>query len=73
MNALRAMVQAAVAAAGLAGCAVTSMHYNWAYTPLHDVESEAFQPPAGGIEWKGLSRNAYAPTYSAARASSKVR
>lgn len=54
MNALRAMVLAAVAAAGLGGCAVTSMHYNWAYTPLHDVESEAFQPPAGEIEYREL-------------------
>jgi len=55
MNILRAMVVAALAAAWLAGCAsYKSLHYNWAYTPLHDARSAAFQQPSGGLEYRRL-------------------
>jgi membrane-associated protease RseP (regulator of RpoE activity) len=49
------MVLTVVAATWLAGCAsVNSLHYNWAYTPLHDARSGAFQRPAGEIEYREL-------------------
>jgi membrane-associated protease RseP (regulator of RpoE activity) len=44
-----------VAAIWLGGCTtMNSLHYNWAYTPLHDAGSGAFQKPAGDIEYREL-------------------
>jgi len=55
MSALRAAVLTVVTAPWLAGCAsVNSLHYNWAYTPLHDAKSTAFQQPTGKIEYREL-------------------
>jgi hypothetical protein len=54
MKALRAAVLTVVTAIWLAGCAMTSVHYNWAYTPLHDVDSAAFQKPPHEVEYRQL-------------------
>jgi len=55
MKDLRAIVLVVLAVAWLAGCAsMNSLHYNWAYTPLHDTDSGAFQKPTGEIEYREL-------------------
>ena len=55
MKRLHTIVLMLATALWLAGCTtMNSLHYNWAYTPLHDAHSEAFESPAGEIEYREL-------------------
>jgi len=54
MKALYATAFSMVTAIWLTGCAMTSLHYNWAYTPLHDAHSAAFRKPSHEIEYRQL-------------------
>ena len=55
MKVLHAIAVITISVFWLAGCTtMNSLHYNWAYTPLHDAKSAAFEPPAGELEYREL-------------------
>jgi|GEM_PF-3291627 len=55
MGYVRISVVIMACAAWLAGCAsYQSLHYNWAYTPLHDAQGADFIPPTGDPEYREL-------------------
>ncbi len=56
MKVLHAIAVITISVFWLAGCTtMNSLHYNWAYTPLHDAKSAAFEPPAGELSTASLT------------------
>lgn len=50
MKVIRYIVFVLVSIWWLTGC--TSLHYNWAYTPLHDAKSAVFQQSQAKVEYR---------------------